>query len=229
MVSYCQVEGINTFFVVEVSAAAINSYETDMLYNNFVEGIIQPEFRAINGDMFIYCKINGMKSLDDISDRGIMSMEQAVALIRSLCSVVMETGEYMLEPDNLLIESDKIFYSDAEKSFRYVYVPGQGTDVRMGIKNLVEKIIKRVDHRDTELVDFMYEIYDMVVSAAEGDFTRAAERRGDFGGYHRVWVRCVRRNSSFIIYIAQQGGKAADQRAKQRHASASILAKRTSA
>lgn len=70
MVSYCQVEGINTFFVVEVSAAAINSYETDMLYNNFVEGIIQPEFRAINGDMFIYCKINGMKSLDDISDRG---------------------------------------------------------------------------------------------------------------------------------------------------------------
>lgn len=165
MVSYCQVEGINTFFVVEVSAAAINSYETDMLYNNFVEGIIQPEFRAINGDMFIYCKINGMKSLDDISDRGIMSMEQAVALIRSLCSVVMETGEYMLEPDNLLIESDKIFYSDAEKSFRYVYVPGQGTDVRMGIKNLVEKIIKRLDHRDTELVDFMYEIYDMVVSA----------------------------------------------------------------
>lgn len=165
MVSYCQVEGINTFFVVEVSAAAINSYETDMLYNNFVEGIIQPEFRAINGDMFIYCKINGMKSLDDIFDRGIMSMEQAVALIRSLCSVVMETGEYMLEPDNLLIESDKIFYSDAEKSFRYVYVPGQGTDVRMGIKNLVEKIIKRVDHRDTELVDFMYEIYDMVVSA----------------------------------------------------------------
>lgn len=165
MVSYCQVEGINTFFVVEVSAAAINSYETDMLYNNFVEGIIQQEFRAINGDMFIYCKINGMKSLDDISDRGIMSMEQAVALIRSLCSVVMETGEYMLEPDNLLIESDKIFYSDAEKSFRYVYVPGQGTDVRMGIKNLVEKIIKRVDHRDTELVDFMYEIYDMVVSA----------------------------------------------------------------
>lgn len=151
--------------MVEVSAAAINSYETDMLYNNFVEGIIQPEFRAINGDMFIYCKINGMKSLDDISDRGIMSMEQAVALIRSLCSVVMETGEYMLEPDNLLIESDKIFYSDAEKSFRYVYVPGQGTDVRMGIKNLVEKIIKRVDHRDTELVDFMYEIYDMVVSA----------------------------------------------------------------
>lgn len=165
MVSYCQVEGINTFFVVEVSAAAINSYETDMLYNNFVEGIIQPEFRAINGDMFIYCKINGMKSLDDISDRGIMSMEQAVALMRSLCSAVMETGEYMLEPDNLLIESDKIFYSDAEKSFRYVYVPGQGTDVRMGIKNLVEKIIKRVDHRDTELVDFMYEIYDMVVSA----------------------------------------------------------------
>lgn len=42
--------------MVEVSAAAINSYETDMLYNNFVEGIIQPEFRAINGDMFIYCK-----------------------------------------------------------------------------------------------------------------------------------------------------------------------------
>ena len=88
MVSYCQVEGINTFFVVEVSAAAVNSYETDMLYDRFLdEGIIQPEFRAINGDMFIYCKINGMKSLDDISDRGIMSMEQAVALVQDRCAV----------------------------------------------------------------------------------------------------------------------------------------------
>ena len=37
MVSYCQVEGINTFFVVEVSAAAINSYETDMLQNKWHE------------------------------------------------------------------------------------------------------------------------------------------------------------------------------------------------
>ena len=38
MVNYCQNEGVNSFFVVEAEMDSVNSYEIDMLYNNFVEG-----------------------------------------------------------------------------------------------------------------------------------------------------------------------------------------------
>ncbi len=158
MVSYYQIEGINTFFVIQVDMTAANSYETDMLYNNFVEGIIQPEFRALNGEMLLYSKINGMRSLRDMMNMGVLSVEKTMGLMSSLYNVIIETGEYMLYPDNLVIASDKIFYSPLTDDFHYIYVPGTGIDIRAQMKKLVEDVIRQIDHGDPRLVDFMYEL-----------------------------------------------------------------------
>lgn len=164
MVSYYQIEGINTFFVIQVDMTAANSYETDMLYNNFVEGIIQPEFRALNGEMLLYSKINGMRSLRDMMNMGVLSVEKTMGLMSSLYNVIIETGEYMLYPDNLVIASDKIFYSPLTDDFHYIYVPGTGIDIRAQMKKLVEDVIRQIDHGDPRLVDFMYELYGMATS-----------------------------------------------------------------
>ena len=165
MVGCYQNEGVNLFVVVPVDSASVNSYETDMLYNNFIEGLIQPEFRALNGEMFLYSKINGMKSLRGLMDEGVLTMEQTISLIRSLCNVVMETGEYMLNADNILIDTETIFYSYTDKVYRYIYVPGKSGNVRDNMKRVVEDIIKKIDHSNTGLIDFMYEVYDRVVMA----------------------------------------------------------------
>lgn len=165
MVGCYQNEGVNLFVVVPVDSASVNSYETDMLYNNFIEGLIQPEFRALNGEMFLYSKINGMKSLRGLMDEGVLTMEQTISLIRSLCNVVMETGEYMLNADNILIDTETIFYSYTDKVYRYIYVPGKSGNVRDNMKRVVEDIIKKIDHSNTGLIDFMYEVYDRVVVA----------------------------------------------------------------
>lgn len=164
MVSYYQIEGINTFFVIQVDMTAANSYETDMLYNNFVDGIIQPEFRALNGEMLLYSKINGMRSLRDIMNVGVLSLEKTLGLMSSLYNVIIETGEYMLYPDNLVIAPDKIFYSPLTDDFHYIYVPGTGIDIRVQMKKLVEDVIRQTDHSNSVLVDFMYELYGMVTS-----------------------------------------------------------------
>lgn len=135
-----------------------------MLYNNFVDGIIQPEFRALNGEMLLYSKINGMRSLRDIMNVGVLSLEKTLGLMSSLYNVIIETGEYMLYPDNLVIAPDKIFYSPLTDDFHYIYVPGTGIDIRVQMKKLVEDVIRQTDHSNSVLVDFMYELYGMVTS-----------------------------------------------------------------
>lgn len=163
MVSYCQNEGVNSFFVVEVDMTKVNSYEIDMLYNNFVEGIIQPEFRSIDGEMLLYNKINGMKSLKDFMLGNKLSARQAFAVIESVCDVISEAEDYMLNPGSLMIKPEYVFCSMGEDEYRFIYTPGVNMDVKNQIRHFVEEILRNIDHGDSRLVDFMYGIYEMVV------------------------------------------------------------------
>ncbi len=163
MVKYCQNEGVNSFFVIGVDMTKVNSYEIDMLYNNFVEGIIQPEFRSIDGEMFLYNKINGLMNLKEYMLANMLTAAQVVMIMKSVCNVVVEAEEYMLNPDELLIKSDYIFCSIGVEQVRFVYAPGSTDNVKKQIRHLIEEIIKKIDHRNSRLVDFMYKVYELVL------------------------------------------------------------------
>ena len=163
MVKYCQNEGVNSFFVIGVDMTKVNSYEIDMLYNNFVEGIIQPEFRSIDGEMLLYNKINGLMNLKEYMLANMLTAAQVVMIMKSVCNVVVEAEEYMLNPDELLIKSDYIFCSIGVEQVRFVYAPGSTDNVKKQIRHLIEEIIKKIDHRNSRLVDFMYKVYELVL------------------------------------------------------------------
>lgn len=163
MVKYCQNEGVNSFFVIGVDMTKVNSYEIDMLYNNFVEGIIQPEFRSIDGEMLLYNKINGLMNLKEYMLANMLTAAQVVMIMKSVCNVVVEAEEYMLNPDELLIKSDYIFCSIGVEQVRFVYAPGCTDNVKKQIRHLIEEIIKKIDHRNSRLVDFMYKVYELVL------------------------------------------------------------------
>lgn len=163
MVNYCQNEGVNSFFVVEAEMDSVNSYEIDMLYNNFVEGIIQPEFRSIDGRMLLYNKINGMKSLKDYMLANSLTTMQTLSIMGAACNAVVEAEEYMLDPDNLMLKPEYIFCSVGLEECRFVYAPGAHMNVKKQVRHLAEEIIRRIDHSDGKLVDFMYGVYETVV------------------------------------------------------------------
>lgn len=163
MVNYCQNEGVNSFFVVEAEMDSVNSYEIDMLYNNFVGGIIQPEFRSIDGRMLLYNKINGMKSLKDYMLANSLTAKQTLSIMGAACNAVVEAEEYMLDPDNLMLKPEYIFCSVGLEECRFVYAPGAHMNVKKQVRHLAEEIIRRIDHSDGKLVDFMYGVYETVV------------------------------------------------------------------
>lgn len=162
MVSYCQTEGVNSFLVVETSAAATCSYEADMLYNNFIDGLIQPEFRALDGDVMIYYKINSMVSLDLYSRNTDMPRKQLSCLFMSVLGAASEVTEYMLNADSLVLDMDKIFCCGDGERYQMVYAVGYEKDVRKQIRQLAEELMRRISHRDRAAADFLYGLYEQL-------------------------------------------------------------------
>lgn len=163
MLSYYQNEGANTFLVVETDAAAISSYETDMLYNNYIEGLIQPEFRALDGALMTCYKTNGLVSLDDCMVRTDMSAARLAALFLGACGVVTELSAYMLSPDGLVLDTDKIYCRGDGERFLFVYVVGREKDVRRELRLLAENLMRKISHRDRAAADFIYGIYEIML------------------------------------------------------------------
>lgn len=162
MVSYYQNEGFNTFYVLQASMSAMDSYETDMLYNNFVEGIIQPQFRALDGELYVYNKVNGMSSVKEYMSIHPMSLCQIKKLITNICDVVVESRDYMLSPEKLMLSIDSVFCLKDCQEYRFVYMPGDGSDVRKQLKRMIEDIIRNAVHKDEGFVDFVYSLYELV-------------------------------------------------------------------
>lgn len=162
MVSYCQNEGANLFLAVEIDLDAMDSYETDMLYNNFIDGIIQPEFRAIDGKMMMYCKINGMIRLCDYVENIEIGRTQIAELISSICGVVTEADEYMLNANSLVLDIDKIFCCKGS-SYKFIYATGTDCAVGPQLRRLVEDLMRMIKAGNTEALNYLYGLYDIVV------------------------------------------------------------------
>lgn len=161
MVSYRQNEGIDTFLVIESEMIYTDSYELAMLRNNDIKGIIRPDIRVIDGRMLEYIRINGMLSFREwCIDREIDARE-IFNLLDKMCNVVMECGDYMLSPDNLLLELNNIFVAD-QRDIYFIYSFGHEKCIKEQIRDLVSDLLKIVDHKATDLLDDMYNIYELV-------------------------------------------------------------------
>jgi hypothetical protein len=161
MEGYCQTEGINTYFITTLCEEKGWGYEMEMLYNNFIPGIIQPEFRYVDGQFLSYCKINGMKDSASILTDGEMDLEKALKLFKTILNTVKELGEYMLCQNDLVLDTRAIFMSVRSSDFYLIYAPGQNEDIRNGIKRLADEMMKYINHRNHELVDLIYGVYDL--------------------------------------------------------------------
>lgn len=171
--SYRQNEGIDTFLVIESEMIYTDSYELAMLRNNDIKGIIRPDIRVIDGKMLEYIRINGMLSFREwCTDREVEARE-IFNLLDKLCNVVMECGDYMLFPDNLLLELNNIFVAD-QRNMYFIYSFGHEKCVKEQIRDLVSDLLKIVDHRTTDLLDDMYNIYELV-SAENFDIKKLCE------------------------------------------------------
>lgn len=173
MVSYRQNEGIDTFLVIESEMIYTDSYELAMLRNNDIKGIIRPDIRVIDGKMLEYIRINGMLSFCEwCTDREIDARE-IFNLLDKVCNVVMECGDYMLSPDNILLELNNIFVAD-QRNIYFIYSFGHEKCVKEQIRALVSDLLKIVDHKTTDLLDDMYNIYELV-SAENFDIKKLCE------------------------------------------------------
>ncbi len=156
-------KGCNSY--IEVSGVEIkDNYERRMLSYADFEWLVKADYRYIDNEESMLFRIDGMSVLSTRFRRVNPGIEDVRSLIRDLGECLDELSEYMLNPEDIVIDMRSILYDNQTARHKFLYVPGSGEGFIKQVKRLLEDVMIIFDDRDKNSVTELYEIYSRLLT-----------------------------------------------------------------
>ena len=163
MIIFQENRGSNSY--VEVSNITMpENYELNMLTHCSLKLIPRTEVREIDGEKSLLFKVDGLISLESRCKRVYPDKRFLNKMLSDMKACFMELKDYMLSPENVILDMKYIFYSEEKDEYRFLYVPGKTKSFREEIKDLFEDFMRVYDHKDSEGVMYLYDMYSHFLS-----------------------------------------------------------------
>lgn len=151
------------FLVVEEASDCSDTFDVKMLLNNQISGLLPLQIQYIDNQC-IYRYMTGEKiSLAGLLSHRKLQFKEAYQLWKDILHSCSICGEYLLQPEHLLLYPEYIYWSTQTKSFSICYFPGREENLEVQIKRLCEFLLKMTDHQDRLGRKFIYDWYDRLM------------------------------------------------------------------
>lgn len=151
------------FLVVEEASDRSDAFDVKMLLNNQISGLLPLQIQYIDNQC-IYRYMTGEKiSLAGLLSHRKLQFKEAYQLWKDIFHSCSICGEYLLQPEHLLLYPEYIYWSAQTKSFSICYFPGREENLEVQVKRLCEFLLKVTDHQDRLGRKFIYDWYDRLM------------------------------------------------------------------
>ena len=154
MQTYIKNDLNQTYLILEGTAQSQEDYQTIMLRENHISGILRTDVRNLDNQSYYYYDISGKTSLQSWYEQGVMRYEEMKQLVQDLLSAIENLEKYMLEGNGILLEPQFIFYD--REQYYFCYYPFYPESVKEAFHKLTEFFVVKVDERDAKGVHFAY-------------------------------------------------------------------------
>lgn len=132
-----------------------------MLCRN-IKGMIPVERCYINGKgQFLY-DISGKQALDNYISIQSLEYKSFERLILQICEQ-LEVLEWNLLDGNGLQLHPQFIYLNHEEEYSFIYYPSDETSIFQEIRKLMEYLLTKLNHSDSEMVQRAYDLYELTL------------------------------------------------------------------
>lgn len=156
--SQCIREGFMYYYVIKEGESKEN-YKMKMLLNNQIKGLLTYEYR---GQGSHYYQIEGLKSLDYIITKEMVSLLDVKNIFYQLFQTIHEVESFFLNIDELQLTPENMYLDGGGKQLKLCYYPYGGKDIKDQITQFIEYLMNHINHKEEELVVFIYGMYRMI-------------------------------------------------------------------
>lgn len=140
-----------------------DSYACHMLMNNRFSNIPDCEYRNIDNENMLLYQIDGLSLVSAKYGRISPEINDVMQLMKNLSETLTEIEDYMLSPDDLVLDIRYILYDSTAERYRFVYVPDSKGGFIKQVKILLEDIMVIYDHDDREGTVRLYDLYSNIL------------------------------------------------------------------
>ena len=159
-------EGINHFLVTDWDGEWVEKYEGNLLRYQEIPHFMSYEVRSIDGETALYYKMGYRTSLETLVNRLPLNLNMVKNMVSNISNVVKLCQEYLLSPENIVFEPDKIFVDLETGRYMFLYYPGFIGE-RHYPKDLIAQMLQYVDRKDEKCMIYLMRYYDKLT---EQDF-----------------------------------------------------------
>ena len=145
---------------MRIAAPAEGGVDESLLLRRKLPGVLAVEKAYVNGGGQYWYNISGKQSLDTYCSVKEIRMDFVEQLIISVCSLLERMEWNLIRMDCLMLDPELVFISNASQDFVFTLYPGGTQKVEQEFQMLMEYLMKKVDHKDTEAVRAVYQIYE---------------------------------------------------------------------
>lgn len=137
-----------------------SEYKKRMIVENRIEGFLTCTIEHMNNtELYNYEIPKGYISIAEYAGSYYASEELLRRLLSSIASAVMHLYDFLLSPEDILLEIENIFIQPQEGEIRLCYYPFKRKSFDEGCRCLSEELIHCLDHNEKNAVEIGYNFY----------------------------------------------------------------------
>jgi hypothetical protein len=149
----------HNYMIIDPEEMEWEGYESRMLQNNSVEGLLPLQIRQTQDGIRFYYDITSRQPLLRLLEAQKWKAEQIRRLLIGIFGVLERMENYLIRESRILLDPEYIYVDPENTRIWLCIVPGLVRDFPEDFGRLLEKILEYVDHQDKESVVLAYGIY----------------------------------------------------------------------
>lgn len=162
-----QSDGIHTYVVLKNNMVC-DDFKFHMLDNHDIRHLARVKQLLLNDEGDFYYLIDGSLCFKNCWESKSVSYQMAYCFFMDLFDMLLELHSYMLSVNDIVLETDCIFFNEMADEFVFLYYPGYNRDFKTQATALVKAMMVSVDYADNDCNDFLYGVYQLLCEENKG-------------------------------------------------------------
>ena len=163
MQTYIKNDLNQSYLILESNACHQEDYQTIMLRENDIPGILKTDIRNLDNQSYYYYDISGKISLQACYEQGMMRYAEMKQLVEDLLLAIKNLENYMLDGNGILLDP-KLIFSDRSRYY-FCYYPFSEEPAKEAFHKLTEFFVMKADERDEKGIRFAYTFHKGTMDA----------------------------------------------------------------
>ena len=138
------------------------SFGTEMLQHNSVKGLIGACVHNVDQSSLYLYEVGDFGLLSDFYKKRVCTLADCKEIFTQIVEILQRTTDYFLSEKDVVLRLDAMFYDERERQLYALYLDGYEGDVAKGIAGVLEDFMDSMNHKDRELVFFVYGLHRIV-------------------------------------------------------------------